>query len=56
MKNNILNNFLKDFSIEVTPKAASKIENFSDYLPAKTLIYIAPVSYTHLTLPTSDLV
>ena len=52
MKNNILNNFLKDFSIEVTPKAASKIENFSDYLPAKTLIYIAHIEGT----PIDDMV
>lgn len=52
MKNNILNNFLKDFSIEVTPKAASKIENFSDYLPANTLIYIAHIEGT----PIDDMV
>ena len=52
MKNNILNNFLKDFSIEVTPKAASKIVNFSDYLPAKTLIYIAHIEGT----PIDDMV
>ena len=52
MKNNILNNFLKDFSIEVTPKAASKIENFSDYLPHKTLIYIAHIEGT----PIDDMV
>ena len=52
MKNNILNNFLKDFSIEVTPKAASKIENFSDYLPSKTLIYIAHIEGT----PIDDMV
>ena len=45
-------NFLKDFSIEVTPKAASKIENFSDYLPAKTLIYIAHIEGT----PIDDMV
>ena len=52
MKNNILNNFLKDFSIEVTPKAALKIENFSDYLPHKTLIYIAHIEGT----PIDDMV
>lgn len=52
MKNNILNNFLKDFSIEVTPKAALKIENFSDYLPSKTLIYIAHIEGT----PIDDMV
>jgi methylenetetrahydrofolate reductase (NADPH) len=52
MKNNILNNFLKDFSIEVTPKAASKIEKFSDYLPAETLIYIAHIEGT----PIDDMV
>ncbi len=52
MKNNVLNNFLKDFSIEVTPKAALKIENFSDYLPSKTLIYIAHIEGT----PIDDMV
>jgi len=52
MKNNILNNFLKDFSIEVTPKAALKIENFSDYLPSETLIYIAHIEGT----PIDDMV
>ena len=34
MKNNKLTNFLKGFSVEVTPRAASKIENFSDLIPA----------------------
>jgi|TARA_A100001011_G_scaffold324324_1_gene346614 methylenetetrahydrofolate reductase (NADPH) len=41
-------NFLKDFSIEVTPKAASKIENFSDLLPRGTLIYIAHIEGTSI--------
>ena len=41
-------NFLKDFSIEVTPKAASKIENFSDLLPRGTLIYVAHIEGTSI--------
>ena len=45
-------NFLKDFSIEVTPKAASKIENFSDLLPQGTLIYVAHIEGT----PIDDMV
>ncbi len=41
-----IKNFLRDFSVEVTPKAASKIENFSDLLPKGTLIYIAHIEGT----------
>ena len=41
MKNDKLTNFLKGFSLEVTPRAAAKIENFSELIPKGTLIYIA---------------
>ena len=46
MKNNKLTNFLKGFSVEVTPRAASKIENFSDLIPKGTLVYIAHIEGT----------
>ena len=41
-----LKNFLTGFSIEVTPRAADKIENFSELLPYGTLIYIAHIEGT----------
>tara|TARA_B100000963_G_scaffold277312_1_gene245681 strand:- start:5465 stop:6307 length:843 start_codon:yes stop_codon:yes gene_type:complete len=44
--------FLADFSIEVTPRAASKIESFSDHLPLGTNIYIAHIEGT----PIEDMV
>ena len=47
-----IKNFLRDFSVEVTPKAASKIENFSDLLPQGTLIYGAHIEGT----PIDDMV
>ena len=47
-----IKNFLKDFSVEVTPKAASKIDNFSDLLPQGTLIYVAHIEGT----PIDDMV
>ena len=46
MKNDKLTNFLKGFSLEVTPKAAAKIENFSELIPKGTLIYIAHIEGT----------
>ena len=46
MKNNKLTNFLKGFSLEVTPRAAAKIENFSELIPKGTLIYIAHIEGT----------
>ena len=52
MKNEIVNNFLEGFSIEVTPRAASKIENFSDHIPSGTLVYIAHIEGT----PIDDMV
>tara|TARA_Y100001936_G_scaffold253522_1_gene318731 strand:- start:4363 stop:5214 length:852 start_codon:yes stop_codon:yes gene_type:complete len=39
-------NFLEDFSIEVTPNAANKIEKFEDFLPIGTFIYIAHIEGT----------
>ena len=46
MTNENIVKFLDDFSVEVTPNAANKIENFSDYLPLGTLIYIAHIEGT----------
>ena len=46
MANKQIVNFLNDFSVEVTPNAANKIENFSDYLSQGTLIYIAHIEGT----------
>jgi methylenetetrahydrofolate reductase (NADPH) len=46
MKNNKLTKFLKGFSVEVTPRAASKIESFSDLIPKGTLVYIAHIEGT----------
>ena len=45
MSSEAIKKFLDGFSVEVTPKAASKIENFEDYIPSGTLV---SVSYTHL--------
>ena len=39
--NNSKNNAIDNFSIEVMPKTAAKINNFNDILPVKTNIYIA---------------
>ena len=52
MSNNILNNFLKGFSIEVTPRAIAKIENLSELIPSGTLFYIAHIEGT----PIEDMV
>ena len=38
--------FLDGFSIEVTPRAAAKIDNFADLIPKGTLIYIAHIEGT----------
>ena len=46
MSNEAIKNFLDGFSVEVTPKAASKIENFEDYIPSGTLVYIAHIEGT----------
>ena len=41
-----ISNFLNDFSIEVTPNAAKKIDKFSDHLIPGTLIYVAHIEGT----------
>ena len=46
MSNNLLKNFLNNFSIEVTPRAVSKIENLSELIPSDTLVYIAHIEGT----------
>ena len=46
MSNNLLKNFLNNFSIEVTPRAVSKIENLSELIPSGTLVYIAHIEGT----------
>ena len=46
MSNEVVKNFLVGFSIEVTPRAASKIDNFADLIPKGTLIYIAHIEGT----------
>ena len=38
-----LKNFLDDFSIEVMPRTASKIESFKEILPQNTRVYIAHI-------------
>ena len=46
MNENIVSKFLEGYSIEVTPKAASKIEDFSEVLPRNTRVYIAHIEGT----------
>ena len=46
MNKNIVSKFLEGYSIEVTPRAASKIENFSEVLPRNTRVYIAHIEGT----------
>lgn len=38
--------FLKDYSIEVMPRTAEKVENFRELLPAGTRVYIAHIEGT----------
>ena len=52
MSSEAIKKFLDGFSVEVTPKAASKIENFEDYIPSGTLVYIAHIEGT----PINDMV
>ena len=47
-----LESFLLDYSIEVMPKTAEKIENFRDILPKNTRVYIAHIEGT----PIEDMV
>ena len=44
--------FLRDYSIEVMPRTAEKVENFRDLLPAGTRVYIAHIEGT----PIEDMV
>ena len=44
--------FLKDYSIEVMPRTAEKVEDFRDLLPAGTRVYIAHIEGT----PIEDMV
>jgi len=44
--------FLQDFSIEVMPRTAEKVENFRDHLPIGTRVYIAHIEGT----PIEDMV
>ena len=46
MSENLITKFLDGYSIEVTPKAASKIENFAGVLPKGTRVYIAHIEGT----------
>tara|TARA_B100000902_G_scaffold32655_1_gene39132 strand:+ start:54 stop:905 length:852 start_codon:yes stop_codon:yes gene_type:complete len=46
MNSEAVKNFLNGYSIEVTPNAAAKIENFAEVLPANTRIYIAHIEGT----------
>ena len=46
MAKEYVSNFLNNFSIEVTPNAAKKIDKFSDYLNPGTLIYVAHIEGT----------
>jgi len=46
MSENLITKFLDGYSIEVTPKAASKIENFDGVLPKGTRVYIAHIEGT----------
>ena len=46
MSNEAIKNFLDGFSIEVTPRAAAKIDNFAELIPKGTLIYVAHIEGT----------
>ena len=46
MNSEVVKNFLNGYSIEVTPNAAAKIEDFAEVLPANTRIYIAHIEGT----------
>jgi methylenetetrahydrofolate reductase (NADPH) len=48
MVDSSINKFLDGYSIEVTPNAAAKIDNFSDVLPKNTRIYIAHIAGTSI--------
>ncbi len=40
--------FLQDYSIEVMPRTAEKVENFRDLLPEGTRVYIAHIEGTEI--------
>lgn len=46
MNSEVVKNFLNGYSIEVTPNAAAKTENFAEVLPTNTRIYIAHIEGT----------
>ena len=46
MNSEVVKNFLNGYSIEVTPNAAAKIENFAEVLPVNTRIYIDHIEGT----------
>ena len=46
MNSEVVKKFLDGYSIEVTPNAAAKIENFAEVLPVNTRIYIAHIEGT----------
>ncbi|MFY0597145.1 MAG: methylenetetrahydrofolate reductase [Cognatishimia sp.] len=48
----VVSDFLQDFSIEVMPRTAAKVENFQDILPSGTRVYIAHIDGT----PIEDMV
>ena len=50
--NPLVEAFLQDFSIEVMPRTAEKVENFRDLLPVGTRVYIAHIEGT----PIEDMV
>ena len=52
MSNEAIKFFLDGFSIEVTPRAAAKIDNFAELIPKGTLIYVAHIEGT----PIEDMV
>ncbi|WP_176249991.1 methylenetetrahydrofolate reductase [Sulfitobacter sp. HGT1] len=52
MPNREVEAFLQDYSIEVMPRTAEKVENFRDLLPAGTRVYIAHIEGT----PIEDMV
>ncbi len=47
-----MESFLKDYSIEVMPRTAAKIDDFRDLLPARTRVYLAHIEGT----PIDDMV
>jgi methylenetetrahydrofolate reductase (NADPH) len=47
--NPMLESLLKDYSIEVMPRTAAKIDDFRDLLPQQTRVYIAHIEGTPIT-------